>query len=223
MLRAVIFDFDGVLADSEPLHFRALRECLRPEGVAIDERQYYSTYVAYDDHTCIRLALEHHGRPYDAASVTAAAERKAAIFDELLRGIPFFPGVPELVAALASELPVAIASGARRDEIEKILTGGGLRAHFRAIVGADDCDRTKPDPEPYLRAVALLARDTPGLSPAECVAFEDTVAGIASARAAGLKVVGVATTHPAEKLGAAHRVVPAIADVTRGELDTLFA
>ncbi|MET0553070.1 MAG: HAD family phosphatase, partial [Vicinamibacteria bacterium] len=100
---------------------------------------------------------------------------------------------------------------------------GGLRGHFRAIVGADDCDRTKPDPEPYLRAVALLARDAPGLEPGECVAFEDTVAGITSARAAGLKVVGVATTYAAEKLGAAHRVVPAIADVTRSELDALFA
>jgi HAD superfamily hydrolase (TIGR01509 family) len=223
MLRAVVFDFDGVIADSEPLHFRALREALRPAGVVIDEREYYSTYVAYDDRTCIRLALERHGRPYDAEGVTAVAERKAEVFDELLRRIPFFPGVPELVEALAQDLPIAIASGARREEIEKILDGGGLRAHFRAIVGADDCDRTKPDPEPYLRAVALLARDTPGLEPAECVAFEDTVAGIASARAAGLKVVGVATTYPADQLGAAHHVVPAIADVTRSELDALFA
>jgi HAD superfamily hydrolase (TIGR01509 family) len=223
MLRAVVFDFDGVLADSEPLHYRALRDCLRPEGIAVDETEYYATYVAYDDRTCIRLALERHGRPHDRERVARIAERKAAIFEELLRRIPFFPGVPELVASLAADLPVAIASGARREEIEAILQGGGLRGHFRAIVGADDCDRTKPDPEPYLRAVALLARDAPGLAPGECVAFEDTVAGIASARAAGLKVVGVATTHPADKLGAAHRVVPAIAGVTRGQLDALFS
>lgn len=223
MLRGVVFDFDGVLADSEPLHYRALRETLRFAGITLGEREYYATYVAYDDRTSIRLALEQHGQPYDAARVDAAARRKAVIFDELLKTIPFFPGAPALVASLARDLPVAIASGARREEIEKILENGGLRGHFRAIVGADDCDRTKPDPEPYQRAVALLAGDTPGLEPGECVAFEDTVAGIASARAAGLKVVGVASTYPAEKLGAAHHVVPAIADVTRGTLDALFA
>jgi HAD superfamily hydrolase (TIGR01509 family) len=223
MLRAVVFDFDGVIADSEPLHFRALRECLLPEGVTIDEREYYSTYLAYDDRTSIRLALENHLLPYDSARVTVVAERKAKVFDAMLRRVPFFPGVPELIAALAREVPLAIASGANRDEIERILEVGGLRDHFSAIVGADDVARTKPDPQPYERAVALLARDADGLLPGECVAFEDSMAGIASARGAGLKVVGVTTSYSADKLGGAHRVVQSLAGVTRSELEALFA
>jgi beta-phosphoglucomutase len=222
MLRAVVFDFDGVLVDSEPLHFRALRDGLAPEGIAIDEREYYASYAAYDDRSAIRLALEQHGTPYDGGRIDAIALRKAALFDEMHRAIPFFPGAAELVRALAREVPVAIASGALRTEIEAILDAGGLRDSFRAIVGAEDCERTKPDPLPYQRAVALLARDEPGLATGDCVAFEDTMAGIASARAAGLKVVGVTNTYPAAKLGAAHRIVSGLAGLGRADLDALF-
>jgi beta-phosphoglucomutase-like phosphatase (HAD superfamily) len=220
-LRGVVFDFDGVLVDSEPLHFRALRGCLLPEGIAIDEDQYYERYAAYDDRTAIRLALEQHGTPYDASRVDRAAKRKSGLFDELLPGIPFFPGARELVVGLARDLPLAIASGALRSEIERILAAGGLRESFRAVVGAEDVARTKPDPLPYATAVALLARDCPGLRSEECVAFEDTMAGIASARAAGLKVIGVTNTYPAAKLGAAHRVVESLAAVSRADLDAL--
>ena len=124
---------------------------------------------------------------------------------------------------LAREMPLAIASGALRSEIERILAAGGLGESFRAVVGAEDVERTKPDPMPYARAVARLADVAPGLRPEDCVAFEDTMAGIASARAAGLKVVGVTNTYPAEKLGAAHRVVGSLAAVARADLDALFA
>jgi beta-phosphoglucomutase len=223
MLRAVVFDFDGVLVDSEPLHFRALRDCLLPEGISIDEAEYYALYAAYDDRTAIRLALEQHGTGYDADLVDLVARRKASLFDELLRGIPFFPGAADLVRDLARQLPLAIASGALRSEIERILAAGGLREAFRAIVGAEDVARTKPDPMPYRHAVSLLARQAQGLEPEHCVAFEDTMAGIASARAAGLKVVAVTHTYPAEKLGAAHLVVPGLPGLARADLDALFA
>ena len=222
-LRAVVFDFDGVLVDSEPLHFRALRGGLQSEGIAIDEDEYYARYAAYDDRTAIRLALEQHGTPYDAERVGRTAKRKSELFDELLPGIPFFPGARELVRDLARELPLAIASGALRSEIERILAAGGLRECFRAVVGAEDVERTKPDPLPYASAVALLARESSGLRPEDCVAFEDTMAGIASARAAGLKVIGVTHTYPAEKLGAAHRVAPGLSAIARADLDALFA
>jgi beta-phosphoglucomutase len=222
-LRGVVFDFDGVLVDSEPLHFRALRGTLTDEGIAIDEDEYYARYAAYDDRTAIRLALEQHGTPFDASRVDRAARRKSTLFDQLLPGIPFFPGARELVRDLAREVPLAIASGALRSEIERILTAGGLRESFRAVVGAEDVVRTKPDPMPYASAVARLASEAPGLRPEECVAFEDTMAGIASARAAGLKVIGVTNTYSAEKLGAAHRVVASLAAVARADLDSLFA
>jgi beta-phosphoglucomutase len=223
MLRAVVFDFDGVLVDSEPLHYRALAASLRDEGIAIGEDEYYARYAAYDDRTAIRLALEQHGTPFDASRVDRTARRKSSLFDDLIPGIPFFPGARELVRALAREVPLAIASGALRSEIERILAAGGLRESFRAVVGAEDVARTKPDPMPYASAVARLAHDAPGLRPEDCVAFEDTMAGIASARTAGLKVVGVTNTYPAGKLGAAHRVVASLAGIARADLDALFA
>ena len=217
-LRGVVFDFDGVLVDSEGLHFRALRESLRPEGIDIDAAEYARRYLAYDDREAVRVALELHGKPSQPSDVDAVAERKASLFDALLPEVPFFPGARELVRALAARMPVAIASGALRGEIERILAGGGLRDAFTAVVGADDVRQCKPHPEPYLEAVRQL-----GLQPGDCLAFEDSVAGIASARTAGLYVVGVTTSYPAEKLRSAHRVVASLQEVVVEELVELRA
>jgi beta-phosphoglucomutase-like phosphatase (HAD superfamily) len=222
-VRAAIFDFDGVIANSEPLHFSALRDALLADGIRITEEEYYRLYLAYDDRGAIRLALEHHTSPRDPDRVEVIARRKAQIFEERLPTIPFFPGVPELVRGLAEEMPLAIASGARRAEIEEILTAGALRDAFRAIVGADDVSRGKPDPEPYLTAAARLLPVAPRLRPEECVAFEDSVPGIAAARAAGMKVVAVTNSYPADKLTLAHRVVGSLAGLHSTELRSLFA
>lgn len=189
-LRAVIFDFDGVLVDSEPLHFACLRDALAPEGIAIDEAEYEQVYLAYDDRTAIR----------------------------------FFPGARELVRELAGALPLAIASGALRGEIEAILAAGGLRDAFSAVVGADDVERTKPDPMPFLAARDRLAAvRAAGLTSRECVAFEDSVGGVASARAAGMSVVAVTNSCSAPKLGLAQRVVDSLERVTLADLHALAA
>jgi beta-phosphoglucomutase len=217
-LRGVVFDFDGVLVDSEGLHYRALRESLRPEGIEIDAREYAQKYLAYDDREAVRVALESHGRPSGPDQVAAVAHRKARIFEELLPEVPFFPGARELVRGLAAQMPVAIASGALRGEIERILDGGGLRDAFSAIVGADDVRQCKPHPEPYLEAARRLGRE-----PADCAAFEDSVAGIASARAAGLFVVGVATSYPAARLTGAHHVVGSLTEMTPERLEEICA
>jgi HAD superfamily hydrolase (TIGR01509 family) len=221
-MRAVIFDFDGVLVNSEPLHFRALREALLGEGIAITADEYLVEYVAYDDRGSIRIALERHGRPVSPERVGALAAAKAEAFERLMAEIPFYPGARELVRALAVEMPVAIASGARRGEIERILAAGGLREHFAAVIGADDVTRTKPDPEPYQAAFERIAPLAPGLTPAEVVVFEDTIPGIAAARAAGMKVIGVAQTYPAGKLGLAHGVVPTLEGLGVAEVRAIF-
>lgn len=210
-MRAAVFDFDGVIADSEPLHFQALRDSLIPEGIAIDEEEYVRSYLAYDDRGAIRIALELHGHPYDVDRVNRIAGRKTVLFEELIRRVPFFPGIPDLIRSLAREMPLAIASGARREEIEAILESGGLRGHFAAIVGADDVAQGKPHPEPYRTAVERLQPRSPGLAPQDCVAFEDSMAGITSARTAGLTVVGVTHSYPAAKLSAAHRIIDSFA------------
>jgi HAD superfamily hydrolase (TIGR01509 family) len=221
-MRAAIFDFDGVVVDSEPLHFQALRGSLLPEGIKIDEEEYYSRYLAYNDRTAIRLALEAHDVSPPPARLDLIARRKAELFADLASKIPLFPGAAELVLSLAARVPLAIASGALHGEIDAILRGAGLREAFAAIVGADDVSRGKPDPEPYVTAMGLLAARAPGLAPAECLVFEDSMAGIASARAAGMKVVAVAHSYPREKLGAAHRVVDSLVGLENDGLRALF-
>jgi HAD superfamily hydrolase (TIGR01509 family) len=206
-MRAVIFDFDGVIVDSEPIHYRTLAEALLADGVAIDEEEYRARYLAYDDREAIRVALETHGEAPELERIDRIAQRKARLFDAATPDVPLLPGVRDLVGSLARQLPLGIASGALHGEIEKILAGAGLRDAFQIVVGADDVARSKPDPETYVRAVSLLGRCAPGLRPDECLAFEDSVAGILAARAAGIRVVGVASSYPPEKLTAAHRVL----------------
>jgi beta-phosphoglucomutase len=134
-MRAVIFDFDGVLVDSEPSHYRALRDALAEEGIVIDTDEYARHYLAYTDRECIRVAFERHGHAYEAERVERTALRKAALFDALLAEVPFFDGARDLVAELGRSRPLAIASGALSAEIEHILTAGGLREAFAAVGG----------------------------------------------------------------------------------------
>jgi beta-phosphoglucomutase len=222
-LRAVVFDFDGVIVDSEPLHFRALRDALAPDGVRITEEEYWSTYLAYDDREAIRLAFERHGEAANPDRVAAAAFRKVEAFARLIPEIPVFSGALELVRGLAAEgVPLAIASGARHEEIEAILAGIGLRDAFLAVVGAEDAPRTKPDPAPYVEAAHRLARDARGLAPVDCAAVEDSVPGILSAKGAGMRVVGVAHSYAAGQLRPADRVVPSLVGLGPADFHALF-
>jgi HAD superfamily hydrolase (TIGR01509 family) len=220
-LRAVIFDFDGVLVNSEPLHFRAMRDSLAPEGIAIDAAEYLRHYVAYDDRSAIRLALQQHGRALDAGHIEEVTERKARVFAQLKGEVPFFPGVRPLIRGLQRQVSLAIASGARCAEIEDILDAGHVRQYFTAIVGADDVSRTKPDPEPYLEALRRLRAQKSDLEASECVVVEDTPPGIAAGRAAGMTVVGVAHTYDAAQLTGAHHVVPSLRRMTARSLRAL--
>jgi beta-phosphoglucomutase len=222
-LRAVIFDFDGVLVDSEPLHFRSLRDALRPEGFEIAEQEYNEVYLAYDDRASVRIASERSGRRLPVEEVARLADRKAALFREMAPGVPFFPGARELVLRLAARHPVAIASGALRGEIERILEAGGLLHVFSAIVGADDVSHGKPHPEPYLSAMDRLEAKAAELEPESCLVFEDAVGGIAGALAAGMRVIGVAHSLPASKLAAAHLVVRSLAEADDRAIAGLFA
>jgi beta-phosphoglucomutase len=221
-LRAAVFDFDGVIVDSEPLHFRALRDALLSEQLEITRAEYWDHLLAYDDLSSIRVAFERRGERPDPDRLARVARAKASRFAELVPEVAVFPGARELIGALAGELPLAIASGARHAEIELVLTGLGLRAAFAAVVGADDVPRTKPDPAPYLEAARQLGARAAGLVPGECLAFEDSAPGVMSALVAGMKVIGVAHSYPMEKLRSAHLVVDSLAAVEPASLPGLF-
>jgi len=222
MLRAIIFDFDGVIADSEPLHFASFRDVLAEEGIALSEAQYYARYLGFDDVGALASIGAAQPEPWSSARVTALAARKAARFEALQRDVAvLFPGAAEIIRRTAAEVPIAIASGALRAEIERVLDSTGLASCFTTIVGADDTPLSKPAPDPYLHAMARLSAAVGESIPASsCVAVEDSVWGLESARAAGLHTVAVAQTYAKTELPVADLVIPSIAAL---DLDVLRA
>lgn len=219
MLHAIVFDFDGVLADSEPLHFEVYRRVLAEVGIALSPELYYERYLGYDDVGGFRAVLQDAGRPADHEALRGLLTAKADMFETLVNGRDvLFPGITDCVRLFASAVPLAIASGALPREIELILGGAGLRDAFQVVVGAGDTPQSKPAPDPYARAVRLL--QDRGLVPVgddvagRCVAIEDSKWGIQSAKRAGLACVGVTTSYPAAELTDADLVVDGVASLS---------
>ena len=219
-LAGVIFDFDGVLADSEPLHLRAYQEVLAPRGIELAATDYYDRYLGFDDLGVFRAVALDQGWELGEETLAELIRVKGERFDMLVgQGDTLFAGAADCVRRVAAEVPVAIASGALGSEIEALLSTTGLRQHFKAIVASGDTPRSKPAPDPYQRAVELLRpfAAAAGHEPAGCfVAIEDSKWGIESALGAGLRCIGVAQTYPANELRAAHVVVSTIGDVELG-------
>lgn len=203
-LKAVIFDCDGILVDTEPLHYAAFQEVLQPLGLGFDYEHYMKRYIGFDDRDAFREAFREGGRSLDGDRLSAFMVAKEEALQRIIsRGVPTFPGVVELVRKLAADgVPMAVASGALRHEVETFVRGLGLQDAFPVIVAADEVEHSKPDPETYLKALSRV-REHFGFSelPARCcVAIEDTPAGMRSARQAGLFVVGVAHSYAPERL-----------------------
>lgn len=223
MLKAIVFDFDGVVVDSEPLHYQGFLEVAQSIGFTFDYATYLERYVGFDDRDGFRHILREMGRPIDERRVLELCAAKQEVIERLVRqGVPMIPGARALIeeashqGAGAASLPIAIASGATRLDIELMLDGLGLRERFELIISADDVSVSKPHPQTYARAVEQIAAMHPELAvqPADCLAIEDTAAGIESATGAGLMTLGLATTGPAETLHRAMRVVPDLTGVT---------
>jgi beta-phosphoglucomutase len=203
VLRAVAFDFNGTLSHDEPILYSVYGDMFSEHGRPLTEIDYYGTLAGLSEEAIIGTWLGAEGDEL-AALVEERIERYLAL---ARGGETVSRAVREAVAYAAGCVPVAVVSGAFRREIEPVLAGAELDRHVAVIVAADDVERGKPDPEGYLRALALLDR---GLRPLEVVAFEDTEAGVASATAAGLRCVAVVGTHPLERLSAADELVETI-------------
>jgi beta-phosphoglucomutase len=212
VLRAIVFDFDGVIANSEPLHFRAFRDVLTEEGVTLTEADYYAVYLGFDDVGVFQAIGAARG-PWTRAQIADLAARKAVRLEALERDVSvLFPGAAAAVRRASAAMPIAIASGARGIEIRRVLEREDLLGCFTAIVAAEDTPVSKPAPDPYLRALALLrpAFGDP-LAAADCVAIEDSRWGLESARSAGLRTVAVTQTYEASALvGAADLVIESL-------------
>lgn len=220
-LRAIIFDFDGVIADTEPLHFAALRQVLAGIDISLTEQEYYTDYLGFDDRGCFLAAMQSHRRQPSPALLGELMGRKAQAYLSAVREhLAIFPGVRELVHDAAARYPLAIASGALRNEIELILEEAGLRKAFLHITSAEDVTRGKPAPEPFLHAMSALNRQPSqsALTPDDCLVIEDSLPGIRAARAAGMKVLAVANTHTVQDLGEADAITHSLADTNLSDL-----
>ena len=205
MGKTILFDFNGVLIDDEPLHCEALIHTLAEYGVDLDREAYYREYLGFDDRECFRYSFTQANRPSDPASIAEATERKNAAWERLVRAsMPIVPGALEFVRACATAgHRMAIVSGALRREIELVLAQTGLAAQFELIVAAEDVPDCKPDPAGYNQARAALKAD-----PASCMVIEDSLPGLQAARGAGLRCAMLSTSHPAEALAGADSVWP---------------
>ncbi len=209
-VQAIVFDFDGVIVNSEPLHLAATRQALALRGLDISAEDYYARYVGYDDVGMLNQIAADRGLPWCSDDIQELLVAKALRFEALeADGALLVPGAAECIRRLAAVAPLAIASGARREEIERILARLNLASMFQLIVAAGETASGKPAADPYAAAVARLKAH-----PSRAIAIEDTAAGLASAKAAGLRCIGVTTTFPAAKLALADTIVTSLDEVT---------
>jgi beta-phosphoglucomutase len=223
MLRTVIFDFNGIIVDDEPIHFKLFQRVLGEEGITLTEETYYARYLGFDDRGAFIAGFRDDNRSLTDQKLSELIDRKALYYQDAIRNhVVIFPGVKTLVFGLAPSVPLAVASGALRHEIATILTTAGLLNYFQAIVSAEDVEQGKPEPEIFLTVLAKLnAGTSPQIEPANCVVIEDSKEGIRGARAAGMKCLAVTNSHPAELLGEANVVVKSLEEVTLSLLQKL--
>lgn len=215
-VRGIVFDFDGVLADSEPIHFRVYQELLAPSGVTLTNDAYCSRYLGFDDEGAFRQMAADFSLLLGDEEIEMLIVAKARRFEEIVSGTNvLYPTAVPCVERLGARWPLGIASGALRADIDLMLKGAGIADRFRFIVSAGDTDQTKPAPDPYLKAAELH-----GLPPSACVAIEDSRWGLQSARDAGMRTIAVTHTYARHELQA-DCVVDSLDEITVSLLESL--
>jgi beta-phosphoglucomutase len=240
-IRAVIFDFNGVLVDDEAVHFNLFREVLAQESVTITERDYHDRYLGYDDRGCFEAALEDAGQSANRERIDQLIAQKAQRYVKVAsQGLQFFPLAAETLGVVTARWPVAICSGALRPEIEYALRRLGRFDHVSVIISAEDMTRGKPDPEGYRLALAALRAHTQNslgdpnssqpkalskLEAVNCLVIEDSLAGIISAKGAGMRTIGVPNTYTANQLRevGADEVISGLVTLTPEWIERHFA
>ena len=225
-LKAVVFDCDGILVDSEPLHYRAFQQVLVPLGLGHDYSLYVDQYIGFDDREAFVEVFKDAGRSIEPHQLEELIRAKnTALLEIISNGISSFPGVVELVRHLsARNVPLAVASGSLRTEIESFLKALELEQCFSIIVSADDVKHSKPNPETYQVALQKLQEKLSSghLDPKTCIAIEDTPAGILSAKKAGLFAIGVPHSFTSDQLSGADLIVETLLHLNLEKLAELI-
>ncbi len=205
-LKAVLFDFNGIIINDEPLHERLIEQLLIEENLRTQPDEFRQYCLGRSDRACLKNLLTHRGRVVTEEYLDRLIQRKTQAYSqqmEALEELPIYEGIQEFILQIhAADLKMAVVSGAVRSEIELILNRAKINEYFSVIVAGDEIQTSKPDPEGYLLAVERLNHHYPSLNlnPSECLAIEDTFAGIQAAQQAKIAVVGVAHTYPLHML-----------------------
>lgn len=224
MLRAIIFDCDGVIADTEPIHLAAFARVLAEENIALTEDEYFAHYLALDDRGCFLKAFANRGETLSREQLTELIGRKAGYVELTMRtSLTLLPGAAEFIRTAADRYPLAVASGALRAEVETIVNHGGVSDCFRAIVTAEDTPRSKPFPDPFIKALELLNLTSESrINPRECLVIEDSIHGIRAALQAEMRCLAVTNSYPREKLTDAHLVVDSLVGLSIKDVESMF-
>ena len=221
MLRAVIFDFDGVITDSEILHYRAFNEILSQFGIELTTKDYYTTYLGLNDVDCFGLLIEQGRLKAEIEQVPALVGQKKVIFEVLAQSEGrIIEGVRDFLGMLEqNNVPMGICSGTLRTEIELILAEAKLRHLFSIIVSAEQVHKGKPDPEGFLLTLSKLNENgLQAIKGDECVVIEDSRWGLEAAKAAGMHAVAVTNTYEADQLGLADKIVSCLTELAIDDL-----
>lgn len=224
MLRAVIFDFDGVIADSEVLHLAALNQVLSQHGIEITTEDYYKDYLGLTDIDLFKLLNSKGQLELDSRGIENLVEQKEQVFEKSAKtkcGI--IEGVDDFLQILKQDnIPTAICSGALLAEIELILKGAGLRSFFEVIVSAEQVEKGKPDPAGFLLTLQKLNQKSPNpILPDQCVVIEDSHWGLEAAKAARMHTIAITNSYDADQLTAAEKVVDNLGQLGINELQQL--
>jgi beta-phosphoglucomutase len=227
LLKAVIFDCDGIIADNEPLHLRMFQKVLGEEDIPLTEKEYYDVYLGMDDKGCFTAVLSAHGRPATPEKLSDLIERKARYYREAIdHELILFPGVRSLVQEASKRYRLAVASGALLHEIELILKAAGIREAFNVIVSAEDVSTGKPDPEGFNKALSQLNASPPKpaspIQPKECLVIEDSIAGVQAAQSARMRCLAVTNSYTRDQLKQADLIVESLEGISPETLERFF-
>lgn len=225
MLKAIIFDFDGTIADTETLHMKAFQRVLSEEGLSMTDEDYYTYYLAMNDRDCITTVYHDRGTPLTSAKLNDLTKRKAIYYNLFLQEHPvFFPCVVSFIREVSAVYPLAIASGALRHEIVSMLGRIDLLDAFVCIVSAEDVVHGKPAPEAFLKAMTLINRQTNrSIQPAECLVLEDSTHGVTAAKTAGMRCVAVTNSYPADHLNEADQIITSFEGYHLADAERVFS
>ena len=224
MVKAILFDFDGVITDSEPVHLRMFQKVLAEMGISLSQKEYYEIYLGMDDKGCFTTVLQSHGIGIAPDLIQSLIHKKTKYLMEYIKNDLFiYPGVVDFVDRSRKRYPLAIASGALRHEIEFVLNHTGIRSAFNVIVSAEDVQEGKPNPECFNKALGRLNEiGQQQIKANECLVIEDSIAGIEGALSAGMKCIAVTNTYGPERLTMADLVVKSLEEIKVEALEGLF-